>query len=1532
MPISEWNTLRTFNGSQREAFEELCCQLAHCEIPEDYKFIRKGTPDAGVECFTIAPDNTEWGWQAKFIFELGNAQWQELEASFYTAIEKHPKLVRYYFCLPIDLSDARVRKQNSQLQKWQEHKEKWENKARENGLVIEICYWGKFEIFERLSMDINKGRTLFWFTQKIFDTNWFQEKLKLVLDAAGPRYTPELNVELPIVSAFNALGRNPEFCNSIRLYSGEIKKAFTEISLKNKSLYSDEESEKFNRFNSLIDDYLNQIAISTVQRYPLEILHKQIQEFLELLDTSYEKMVDLDIKEKGKDLLKSQNLKNAPRYQSKFISSINSISKLTRKIQELEDFLTSEEMKLANNSFMVLTGDAGTGKTHLFCDVSSNRISQGIPTVMVLGEWFPSGEEPWTQLMQLLDFRNSTIEEFLGALSSAAEASGHKALILIDAINESGDRKIWLNHLTRIITIISNFPWIGLAISVRSSYEKITIPNQLVDDGRLIRIQHQGFSNHEYDAVKNFFDFYKLELPSFPLLLPEFSNPLFLKTLCKGLHDKGDSRFPAGSAGLTSIFQLFIDSIDNRVWKEYFSEHYLKPRSHVWKAIENLAEEMMRTGQIWLKFEDAEIIVNRLTDKLDVPLLKILISEGVVSTAVQYRKDSNFEVIRFSYEKFSDHILVKHLIDKYFHSKLDSEVFSSNGKLNFIINEPWQNQGLIEALCIQIPERFGLEFPALFSKELDESIIAHPFLSSIIWRDTAFFTDETNRLFFKYFVKDLRFALDSLLTVSTNPLHPYNAKFLDKVLTQHSMAERDSWWTIYLHHSIGRQNAVERILDWSEGNQNKEKISDESLELCGITLTWFLTSSNRLVRDRATKALVVLFTQKLNILENILNLFDKVDDYFVVERLYGVAYGCTLRSIDVKLKKSLAEKVFQLIFSENPPVHILIRDYARGVIETCISQGINLDIPVEKISPPYHSTFPVIPGKEDINVYNIDSPSYDSYDSKWSQGRIWHSIMSDDFARYIIGTNFSKESNHWLSIKIGDSSGKSPAILFDEFVSSLSVEQMNAWNNFQEIRLIENRIGVSTLKSLSTDSLRVIVSLKPEDKKTDQSDEVATAYKLVFDEANKKTQEAACIFAKTLEDEKQKEFYEFILPYQEHPSTFNELPGYKLDQLQRWILKRVFDLGWTVERFGRFDRFDIGFSSREDHRAERIGKKYQWIAYHEFLAYLSDNYQFHERYGDRKDTYEGPWQLGIRDIDPSCTIKSTKDENDPKSCWWKPLSYESWKLDESEESWLHNLSDIPHLPSFLEATFPIDNSKWLNLDGLYIWKQPVPIGEDKDKIPKRELWFMIKSYLTNSKDLLTLSDWAGKQNFMGRWMPEPVSLYDVFIGEFFWSKAYFYATEDNCSKWFGKEDGLKTPVKILPTIQEYLSEAKGYDFSVDNSFKIKVPTFEISRLMGQKWTGIEGQYFNKNGELTFQDPSIFDSGPSVLLVHKEKFIDFLDQNQLSLLWTVIGEKRSIGGRMDYDDKKGYLNITGAYWLIDGVIKGKITSSYKDYQH
>ena len=144
-----------------------------------------------------------------------------------------------------------------------------------------------------------------------------------------------------------------------------------------------------------------------------------------------------------------------------------------------------------------------------------------------------------------------------------------------------------------------------------------------------------------------------------------------------------------------------------------------------------------------------------------------------------------------------------------------------------------------------------------------------------------------------------------------------------------------------------------------------------------------------------------------------------------------------------------------------------------------------------------------------------------------------------------------------------------------------------------------------------------------------------------------------------------------------------EGPRFDKGLIQRYILWRVFDLGWTTERFGAFDRDVIGYAGRSAYKAERIGKKYQWIAYHEALSYIADHYQYRKGYAgsNARQPYSGPWQEHLRDIDPSCTLKSTPGGTSwgpHELSWWGKEDFNAWRESDSHRDWLADHQGIPN--------------------------------------------------------------------------------------------------------------------------------------------------------------------------------------------------------------------------------------------------------------
>ena len=186
------------------------------------------------------------------------------------------------------------------------------------------------------------------------------------------------------------------------------------------------------------------------------------------------------------------------------------VLRLQMALQQVAD-ACNRANALANSQLLLLKGDSGTGKTHLLCDFAKRRIRAQLPTLLLMGQRFLSDIDPWAQSLQQLDLSQSSAEEFVGALEAAAQASGCRAMVMIDALNEGNGRRIWPAHLPSFLARLEKSPWIGVILSIRSSYEEIVIPKSVRDSA--VVVTHHGFEGHEFDATRTFFALLRPRIP-----------------------------------------------------------------------------------------------------------------------------------------------------------------------------------------------------------------------------------------------------------------------------------------------------------------------------------------------------------------------------------------------------------------------------------------------------------------------------------------------------------------------------------------------------------------------------------------------------------------------------------------------------------------------------------------------------------------------------------------------------------------------------------------------------------------------------------------------------------------------------------------------------------------------------------------------------------------------------------------------------------------------------------------------------------
>lgn len=1423
----DWRNIRSLNGSQANGFEELCTQLARSEIPQNAKFTRKGSPDAGIECFCVLSDGSEWGWQAKYFDTIGRSQWSQVDKSVRAALEKHPALSRYFICVPLDRPDARVGGRISALQAWENHVEAWKAYAREQGREVDFVWWGSSELIEQLNKTEHIGRLWFWFEKRVFDNGWFQSRLDEALISAGPRYTPEIHFELPIAQDLNGFGRADSFINNIKTNAKRIREEFQNLN------YS-HNNQKDSVYNSLIDKLeeaveivlqsLAQLSCDPSGELPIQIISEQICKAEQCNADLYEFFSQQSREYYDAYPQHQEDRESTMGYSDPFSSSHFHVNQLSDALNYTQKIMDHAD-KIVNSQLMILSGNAGTGKTHLLCDFAKKRIDAGAPTILLMGQRFLSVEHPWQQARQQLDLADTSIEQFVGALEAAAQVAGRRALVIVDALNEGQGRTIWPPHLAALLAPLQASPWTAIIVSVRSSYESLVIPEEIRSEA--VRIVHEGFEDHEYDATHIFFSYYNLAFPSTPILQPEFKNPLFLKIICEGLSKAGEQSLPRGLHGITAIFKFYIDSVNQRLARELEYD----PRDHLIEdALKKVADHLIRDRKLFLPRNSAKAAVNSVLPgrNYEKSLYCAMISENILIEEMPWQgsqeEDSQKEFVRLSYEKFTDHVVADALLTNHLDLNTPQEAFRPGGGLAFINGPSYVPSGWIEALCIQVPEKTaGQELVSLVPDPCKVWNLRAAFLQSIVWRSLNAFSNETFNILSKLLQTRYNHddVLDIILTVTTLEEHPYNAKFLDRyLLRQYSMPDRDAWWSIYLHRVWDTKSAVDRLVAWAFTIQPDTKLEDSVAELSGITLIWTLTTSNRFLRDKATKSLVCLLTGRPKVLERLIEHFADIDDPYISERIYAVAYGVVMRTNDLNQLEILATKVYKMVFaSGSPPAHILLRDYARGVVERALYLGIRINVDKRLICPPYKTKCPEMPSEEMIKSYlkPIDFINQESV----SYSRIKYSLGNHgDFARYIIGTNNSSGSN-WLTISPEKSLQALPKI-------NSSLNQSNS----------------------------------------------------------------------------------------------NYL---KLSSIQRYIFKRVFDLGWRSERF---DEFDSHIIYNRKVSTERIGKKYQWIAYHEILAYIADNYQYFHRYNDDRK-YNGPWQIPYcRDIDPSVTFSSIPGGagySPHKSSWWAPVSYETWGETSTALDWIKSKNDIPNIKNLLIVRNSQTELDWLNLDGDFRWEQLDPFNVDPYCLDRKRLFLTFTGYFVHRDHVNDFMTWAKTKEF-----PHSGDTARNFLGEYGWSPAFHaWNRPDNEYGNLAPSWDHSCPVHFYITSAQHLCERSGnYDWSLDDTFYLQMPSSDLIKKLNLKWTGDYADFVDDQGNRVAFDPTAHEDGPTALLIRKDMMRHYLHQTNLALCWTVLGEKLVMRLPSSSQPYQGRLRITGVYTLKGEEVEGDLKYSYE----
>ena len=617
---------------------------------------------------------------------------------------------------------------------------------------------------------------------------------------------------------------------------------------------------------------------------------------------------------------------------------------------------------------IAVVGPAHAGKTHL--GASLTAASDTSPCGIYVEAWPLSRRGTANELLARLEgTRATSFVQLLEAVEAAGARAGIRLPVVVDGLNESEDPANWKEELSKLKPTLDGLQHVVLIVTLRPPVEQIALP-----DG-FATLELQGFDpSLTKEAVKAYFDEYKIDPGSVRLPFERFRDPLFLRIFCEATNPTRDSRVNPEQvpASLTAAFIEFRMNAVKRIADRRGGVRRYEP--DILRALDAIALSLWETKRRAMPFDEIRDLIGDDAENWTESLARALRDEGILGADPDVSGDARTVIL---FDGFAGFLIADALVRSkgrddfaaWVPEKKTAACLGANrdetGSLTSRIQAtlarlmPHAFRGRLqrqhaqgahplgsdirEAFVGLVPRTFpGMRFWELVDGDLreeatmDAADLEGQFLDAgtvaeiarVSLRHRAGGPARTSGRDLLYRFHEVRDAVG----------HPLGAEFVDDLLSGLSVADRDLRWTEWLRNSDGEH--FRDLQGLTESWESSAERTDED-RLCALWVKWLLTSTVRDLRDVATLALYwygrgeprALFELTLSSLDT--------NDPYVPERLLAASFGVVMaapgepREFGNELDDFIEGlwEAFCAKDATHPTDHWLIRHYVEGIVE-----------------------------------------------------------------------------------------------------------------------------------------------------------------------------------------------------------------------------------------------------------------------------------------------------------------------------------------------------------------------------------------------------------------------------------------------------------------------------------------------------------------------------------------------------------------------------------------------------------------------
>jgi len=949
-----WRDFENTVTNYQRAFEDLSrIFFKYHYIKDKNAVVPQRTNNPGIETEPICIDGEKVGFQAKYFSN---------NISYHDILDSAKKTVKYYngnidkvilFCNK-DISIA--------AEKYVESKKH----LNDHNIELELCCNNSILDPINVNEDYRTIKSLF-FGKISLSNEWFVERLNQTLKELEPRY----------ISGFHVETENQQNYFEFLYRSGQVKDILKNLILDAKKTLRQVAGIKI---ADKVEEIIDQLALP--ERGLYQNVFNWNEAFSEIKEQILVQIEELDLKKKqyydGELEIKEDEYRT-------ILRSSNEYSRLLGIIETF-DFDNNPWYRCLTSNFLIVEGNAGKGKSHLLgYEAERHGNSKECRSILLLGHKFVLQETPQNQIMKLLGREDISFNTFLDACEGEGELNGCITVIMIDAINECQDSNIWRGYLNQIIQLVQTYKYVRLVCSIRSTYKDYFFDETLANDiqrGKIPLVKVVGFENVLTDAIPLFFGYYNIPVEISDYFNDEFKDPLFLKTYCETYRNTTTHR---GSEGIYELYRLYIKKEEKKVRQ---LKNITDDINYGSLIIDSIGEYFYSNETNNIPYIELIKRVRAVSDDAKIFVDAFLKAKVLVS----YMGETGQKNVFLNYERFSDYVTAKYIIDNT--SNLSDLIEFIDKKVLQLNEYGWLKNHFgiarFAAISVLAYEKYGVEIINQIKVLNDEQIekytkesIVTEYLEALKYRaDKHIKTKDYFETVAPYITTQDTFEKHLELMLSMVGRNcGLNANVLTDWLKKMSLTERDHSWTCYINSQYYEGSQIYYVIQFFLENSLKS-IDFSSKILYGQTLTWFLTSSNRTLRDKASRAIVQLLKNDLKAINELFNIFMDVNDPYIVSRLMGCFYGAILLSDEKRLTiedyKQLTIQIYNKIFArEIVYPDILLRDYALNILEYALSKNVTLSFDIEACRPPYNSySIPDISTEEIKNLYRSEQEEW----------------------------------------------------------------------------------------------------------------------------------------------------------------------------------------------------------------------------------------------------------------------------------------------------------------------------------------------------------------------------------------------------------------------------------------------------------------------------------------------------------------------------------------------------------------------------